>query len=355
MSEEKVRSQGLPLDLLSDSSVAYRAEDGALLLGDARRLREIPDASVDLVITDPPFNVGISYGVGISDHLTERQYEAFTGRWLSEALRVLKPGGQLYAIMPKHLARIWWPLMPPDTRELAWVKSFINHLHIGASSLLNGWEPIVSIVKGDKPRTFHRLMRFYGDLDWLVGPNATAESRHMVVFGRHPTPRPLWLMEKLILRSSDCGDVVLDPMVGSGTTVLAAKRLGRRFIGYDLNPEYLELASKRLAGTSLDRARLDANTNGSLALSEALGWVFGNKQRFLPIAPSAKGAWGRFGKGYVALLPRVLSKQLAHWGYSEDAIREQWRADGLLMHDPGKYTGVARFGDRPRRMVKIRL
>ncbi len=355
MSEEKVKNQGLPLDLLSDSSVAYRAEDGALLLGDARQLREIPDASVDLVITDPPFNVGISYGVGISDRLTEEQYQAFTWRWLTEALRVLKPRGQLYAIMPKHLARIWRPLMPPDTQELVWVKSFINHLHKGPSSLLDGWEPIVWIVDGNKPLTFHRLMHFYGDLDWLMGPNATAESRHMIDLGSHPTPRPLWLMEKLILRSSDCGDVVLDPMVGSGTTVLAARRLGRRFIGYDLNPEYLELASKRLAGTSLDRARLDPHTSGSLALSEVLGWVFGNKQRFLPVGPRAKGAWGRFGKGYVAVLPRVLSKQLAHWGYSKNAILEQWRADGLLIHDPGKYTGVGRFGGRPRRMVKMRL
>ena len=60
---------------------------------------------MDLVITDPPFNVGISYGVGISDHLTEKQYQAFTCRWLTEALRVLKPRGQLYAIMPKHLAK----------------------------------------------------------------------------------------------------------------------------------------------------------------------------------------------------------------------------------------------------------
>ena len=93
MSEEKVRNQGLPLDLLSDSSVAYRAEDGALVLGDARQLREIPDASVDLVITDPPFNVGISYGVGISDRLTEKQYQAFTSFWLAEMFRVLKPGG----------------------------------------------------------------------------------------------------------------------------------------------------------------------------------------------------------------------------------------------------------------------
>ncbi len=122
-----------------------------------------------------------------------------------------------------------------------------------------------------------------------------------------------------------------------------------------MNPEYLDLASNRLAGTALDRARLDANTSGSLALPEILGWVFGNEQRFFPVGPRAEGAWGRFGKGYVALLPRVLGKQLAHWGYSENVVLEQWRADGLLIHDPGKYTGVARFGDRPRRMVKIRL
>ena len=115
-------------------------------------------------------------------------------------------------------------------------------------------------------------------------------------------------MERSILRSSDCGDIVLDPMVGSGATVLAARRLGRRFIGYDLNPEYLDLASKRLAGAALDRARLDVNTSGSLALPEILGWVFGNEQRFSPVGPRAKGAWGRFGKGYVALLPRVLGK-----------------------------------------------
>ena len=143
--------------------------------------------------------------------------------------------------------------------------------------MLDGWEPFIWIVKGNKPNTFHRLMRYYGDMNWLVGPNATAESRNWAALGSHPTPRPLWLMEKLILRSSNVGDIVLDPMVGSGASVVAARRLGRRFIGYDLNPQHLDLVQKRLERTSTDPVRADPSTNGSLALSEFLGWVFANR------------------------------------------------------------------------------
>ena len=131
----------LPLQLRSESKVHYQADDGILLCGDARDLKEIPDASVDLVIADPPFNLRFKYGAGVSDQLTEAEYGEFTQRWRDGAMRVLTPGGQLFAIMPEHLQAQWRHLAPRGSRVLQWIKTFTSHLHNGPS-YLSAREPI---------------------------------------------------------------------------------------------------------------------------------------------------------------------------------------------------------------------
>ncbi len=139
---ELTHDQKLPLKLCTHSNAHYQADDGILLCGDARNLIGVPDASVDLIIADPPFNVGFKYGAGISDRLTENEYGEFTRQWFKEAFRVLKLGGQLFAIMPEHLHAQWRRLAPQNAKVLPWIKTFTSHLHSGPS-YLNAWEPVM--------------------------------------------------------------------------------------------------------------------------------------------------------------------------------------------------------------------
>ena len=194
------------------------------------------------------------------------------------------------------------------------------------------------------------------DADWFVGPNAAGESRVTPEMRLHPTPRPTWLFEQFILRSTHPGDVVLDLMVGSGSSMVAARRLGRRFIGYDINPDYVELAAARVQRTVLDPARLDPATNGSLALREFLSWAFAHFREFWPTARGRrKPPIGRIGADFLAVWTGTLQQQLAKWGYDEAQVRPQWDRDGLLIHEKGKRTRLVRLGSRTRRCVVFRL
>ncbi len=152
------------------------------------------------------------------------------------------------------------------------------------------------------------------------------------------------------------GDVVLDPMVGVGSSVVAALRTGRRFIAYDLNADYLDLAAARLRRTEVDSLRLDRTTNGSAALRELLAWAFGRRREFSPTDDRVgTGALGRLGPGYLAVRADVMSRMLAKWGYDETVVRRQWADEGLLMRSPGKLTRVVRLGRRTARCVVLRL
>ncbi|MDP3063677.1 MAG: DNA methyltransferase [Chloroflexota bacterium] len=333
----------------------YRADDGVLICGDARHLGEVPDDSVDLITTDPPFNVGVNYGAGISDRLTEDEYGQFTRQWLAEALRVLKPGGQLFAIMPEHLHVVWRSVVPVPAKVLTWHKTFVSHLHRGPS-YLDATEPILWIVKGPRPSVFHRTMHFYSDVDWFIGPNATGESIKVPEMRLHPTPRPSWLFEEFVMRATNPGDVVLDPMLGSGPAVVAARRLGRRFIGYDLNPDYVVLAAARVERTMFDPTRLDRASNGALALREFIAWAFAHQHEFWPLKKDGdERALGRLGPEFLAVRPQVLKKQLHIWGYNVTAVLDQWTKEGVITHEKGKRTRVVRVGDHSERLIVVRL
>ncbi|MDP3063347.1 MAG: DNA methyltransferase [Chloroflexota bacterium] len=332
------------MELRPDSKVHYLAEDGVLICGDARHLLEVPDSSVDLVATDPPFNIGLDYGTGLSDRLSDEQYGQFTQEWLNQAMRVLKPGGQLVAIMPDKLQRVWRPLVPRDARVLVWLKTFGPHLHMGPSYLA-AWEPIVWIVRGKRPNTFNRWKSFYSDIDWIVGPNGASESRAVPEMRAHPAPRPSWLFEEIITRATRPGDVVLDPMMGSGTTPAVARRLGRRFIGYDLNPEYVTRAADRVRRAVLDPLRLDRASNSALAFRECLAWALANQRKFLPWAQRhPEVAWGKIQEDSIAIRKNELRKRLIVCGYSVDLVLRQWADEGLLVRHKGELTHVVRFG-----------
>ncbi|MCH6544587.1 MAG: trypsin-like peptidase domain-containing protein [Deltaproteobacteria bacterium] len=109
------------------------------------------------------------------------------------------------------------------------------------------------VVNGKKPNVLRRSFRYRDDKDWVIGPSAVGESEGARLKKKHPTPRPDWLYEYFIIRASRPGMTVLDPMMGSGTGGRVARRLGRRFVGYDINQDYVDLAQQTIDGRSCNR------------------------------------------------------------------------------------------------------
>jgi DNA modification methylase len=241
--------------------LVYQDRGVSLYHGDCRAMADVPTGSVDLIITDPPFNVGFSkYGGGVNDRQKPEAYAAWTRDWVQESLRVLVPGGQLYAFMPIK-SMPWWMGEIRDLwaahggHYLTWCKTMAN-LHQEAT-YIRAHEPILWLVKGRRPRVFRRSYKFPDDADWLIGTSAVAETNNQKWRKGHPTPRPSWLVEALTIRASEPGMVVLDPMLGTGTGAHAALKLGRRFIGYDISEEYLEMAAGWLRQQVMDLGPLE--------------------------------------------------------------------------------------------------
>lgn len=236
------------------SRVVVQEDKLTLVHADCRDMSELGDGCISLIVTDPPFNVSgrhgrreFDYGEGSkADALPPDEYALWTEKWLAESLRVLKPGGQLYALMSLKMLPYWAPLLKDmKWHILPWAKT-IGFLH-RENTYLRAWEPVLWIVKPG-PHQLRRTFRFADDKDWVIGPNAVGEAEATRLKKRHPTPRPDWLFEYFLVRSSEPGDTVLDPFVGSGTCGYVARRLGRAFVGYDIHRPYVDLAAQRIAG-----------------------------------------------------------------------------------------------------------
>jgi len=178
---------------------------------------------VDLVLTDPPYNakdIGRRQTAVFS--LPPSEYAAFCIDWFS-----LVAGVERKVFTP-GIAHIW--LYPPATWVLCWHKPAAVAYNVLGS--LNVWEPV--LVYG-KP--VGRLKQDY----WRETPYTAEVGRG------HPCPKPLGLWHWLTKEMSATGDLVLDPFMGSGTTLRAAKDLGRRAIGIEIEEKYCAIAVKRLA------------------------------------------------------------------------------------------------------------
>lgn len=176
-------------------------------------MKKIPDKSIDLIVTDPPYGLGKDYG-NISD-------KEFSGEWFNDARRIGKS-----LIFTPGIANMF-KFNQPDW-VLCWYKpGAISRTRYG----FNSWEPLLIY-------------------DALPSPNEPDVIREPVGkqfdTGDHPTPKPIKLFKKLIQRFSKENDLILDPFLGSGTTAVAAKELGRRFIGIEISEKYCEIARQRL-------------------------------------------------------------------------------------------------------------
>jgi len=237
-------------------------------------IARVRDASVDLAIADPPYGLGKDYG-NDSDCLSGEAYLEFSHRWIEALLPKLKPAGSLYVFLTWQYSpevfsylktrllmvnEIIWdrkvPSMGGSTRKFSSV-----HDTIGLFAKSRDYYFDVDSVRipYDPQTKKARTRSIFVGKKWLeVGYNpkdlwsVTRLHRQDPERADHPTQKPLEVIERMVLASSPPEGRVLDPFMGSGTTAVAALKHGRRFTGFEINPEYFVTAKQRVK--SLDAA-----------------------------------------------------------------------------------------------------
>lgn len=244
---------------------------GQILIGDCLDILEaFPDKSIDLIFADPPYNLQLSQelfrpNMTRVDGVVEAwdrfgsfaEYDEFTRRWLGACRRILKDTGTIWVIGSYHnIYRVgaimqdlgYWLL-----NDIAWIKANPTPNFRGVR-FTNAHETLLWAQKKKAAKyTFnHHAMKTLNDdlqmrSDWII-PVCSGRER-LRIGGRkvHPTQKPEALLYRVILSSSNPGDVVLDPFFGTGTTGVVAKRLQRRWIGIEREKTYAELARGRIA------------------------------------------------------------------------------------------------------------
>jgi len=207
-----------------------------LLLGDCLEvMRTMPDKSVDAVITDPPYAVGLSSNSAKGTQGESFMLEPYFREWIISAKRILKPEGLVYVFCDWRT----YPIM---------FKAFCNIMQIANCIVWDyGWikagldyryrhEFIIYLRNADTPRIKDRSA---ADV-WNIKPiNFTVEKLHQA-------EKPVAVINKMIENSTNEGDTILDPFMGSGTTGVACVQTGRNFIGIEIDPTYFAIAEKRI-------------------------------------------------------------------------------------------------------------
>jgi len=238
--------------------------------GDCLELfKKIPDNSVDMTFADPPFNLKKSY-TSYRDSLDFQEYLNWCEKWISEMVRVTKPTGSIFlhnipkwltyyaaylnkianfkhwiswdaptapmgkSLQPAHYGILFYTKAPkgakvyelrhPHKRERK--QGFLQKDYGGKKDLLHPFGPLISDVWTDIHRIKHNTKR-----------------------DPHPCQLPTHLIDRLILLTTDENDIILDPFLGTGTTAISAKRLGRKYIGFELDTSYVEISQHKLDKT----------------------------------------------------------------------------------------------------------
>jgi len=232
-------------------------------------LKSLPDNSVDLIFADPPYNLQLNGELyrpnqtkvdAVDDEWdkfeSNKAYDNFTTAWLTESRRVLKKTGSIWVIGTYHnifrVGAIMQDLNFWLLNDIVWVKT--NPMpNFKGTRFNNAHETLVWATKSkDSNYTFHyHAMKVMNDdlqmrSDWLI-PICQGEERIKVDGQKaHSTQKPEELLYRVILSTSNVGDIVVDPFSGSGTTAAVAKRLKRKFLAFEREEFYINVANERL-------------------------------------------------------------------------------------------------------------
>lgn len=197
----------------------------------------MPDGSIDLIATDPPYCVGASSNGTKSSFTDFNLMRPFFEQCFNEWRRVLKDGGHAYCCTDWRT----YPFLYPLIIKYLTVRNLIVW-DIGWFKAGNWYRPryelIIFLTKGNSKREFSASEPDVWQINRSV-PNAIADRNH-------PAEKSVELMERMIKNSSLEGDTVLDPFAGSATTAVACINLNRNFIGYELDEKFFDIAKKRI-------------------------------------------------------------------------------------------------------------
>ncbi|MFZ0849983.1 MAG: DNA methyltransferase [Hyphomicrobiaceae bacterium] len=242
-----------------------------VLVGDCLEvLAQLPSASVDLVFADPPYNLQLERDLrrpndtlvdGVDEDWDKfasfADYDRFSRAWLAECRRALKPDGAIWVIGSYHnIFRVGAVLQDLGfwiQNDIIWRKT--NPMpNFRGRRFTNAHETLIWAARDAKSRAtfnYEAMKALNDDLqmrsDWLF-PICSGPERLKDATGRkvHPTQKPEALLHRLLLASTNPGDLVLDPFFGTGTTGAVARRVGRRWLGIERNPAYAAAALDRI-------------------------------------------------------------------------------------------------------------
>jgi site-specific DNA-methyltransferase (adenine-specific) len=246
--------------------------DFVLYNGDSMNiLAQLPENSIDMIFADPPYNLsngGFTVHAGKMVSVNKGNWDVSKGfqddyefhyRWMEACRRVLKPEGTLWVSGTYHsiyqcghaLQSLGYHIL----NDIAWFKPNASP-NLSGRFFTASHETLIWARKDKKAKhTFNYKLTREGHWPedalkkpglqmrsvWSMGTPKPSEKKH----GKHPTQKPIDLLRRIVLSSTDVGDIILDPFAGSSTTGLAATANKRKFIGIDLEKDYLDLSIKR--------------------------------------------------------------------------------------------------------------
>ncbi|HEX9206571.1 MAG TPA: site-specific DNA-methyltransferase [Candidatus Deferrimicrobiaceae bacterium] len=273
--------------LLPDMPVPYwesPSGDARVFLGEALSLlKNVPGDAVDCIWADPPYflsNDGVTCVSGRMVNVNKGEWDrsrgvdadhAFNRAWLSECYRVLKPAGTIWVSGTFHvylsvgmaMRQIGYRIL----NDIVWEKP-APPPNLGCRCFTHATEIVLWATKARKGKdryTYHydamkqenqgkQMKNVWRD----ISPPGKEEKFH----GKHPTQKPVALVSRCLRASTNEGNLVLDPFLGSGTTGVASIRLGRKFLGFEADPGLAEIAMRRMSDNLVQRARGGAGEGG---------------------------------------------------------------------------------------------
>ena len=252
--------------------ITQQVKNHELILGDClEELKKIPDESIDLVFADPPYGLAKKNGLGwkYSKHITlQEAWDIFSKdgllefnlKWVTECMRVLKHGGSIWVCGSFHnIYQLGFILQHLDAKinnSIVWFKPNAQP-NITCRMFTESTE---HLIWGIKNHSKTKWVFNYSDTKNLIHDSINPKGkqtrnvwsipltpRKEKWAGEHPTQKPIELLRRVILSSTNERDLVLDPFVGSGTTSVVAKMLKRNSIGIEKEKKYLDIAQKRLS------------------------------------------------------------------------------------------------------------
>lgn len=244
-------------------------------------MKKIPDACIDLIIADPPYNLSKGsewkwdnsielQGMGGNwnkvmqewDDFTLESYMIFTRAWLTEAKRILKPTGSMWIFGSYHnigIVNVVCQMLGIEIiNEVVWYKrnAFPN---LAGRRLTASHETILWCNRGGRRREYffdyeyskngdfsYDVLKTPGKQMRTVWDISNNKEKAELAYGKHPTQKPLRILKRIINLTSREGDIMLTPFSGSGSECVAAKMTGRKYIGIELDDSYCEIAANRL-------------------------------------------------------------------------------------------------------------